>query len=634
MRSRRFAVLGVAGLAMLATLVGPSVLSGLDLRAYDALGRTVRYPQAPSEATIVAIDEASLLAHGRWPWPRTLFAELIERLWTMGASTVALDVLFAEAERLPNSVDPVPSASGGPSTGDERLAEALTRGRVVTAYAFVFPPERAPAPCTPRAMPIVQRQRAEGSLMQKLNLAMGAVCGLPAIESGVAGAGFINSMADADGLIRRSPLLVAHEGRLYPSLALATVQQATGGAPILVEERLDGGLDVRVGRRRIHADAAGRVLLGQATATRRISAGDVLAGRASGDAIRNRIVIVGPTAVGLGDTVATPDDDAQAGVELHAAAVDGLLTGRVNRRLPFSPMGELVLAVFAGAAALTVSWRLGHLWGALVSAAMIGVVWIAAGLLLSQAGVYVSPLYAIVAAVGCLVVETGTGIGRERRHKQAAQRLIVQTLASITETRSAETGRHARRTEEYSRLLTSALAEQPQYREHLSPDRVELIATLAPLHDIGKVGVSDAVLHKTGPLNDQEMAEMRRHPGLGYESLVQAERFAHVHDDDVLALAKEIVHTHHERWDGKGYPRGLTGADIPIAGRIVALVDVYDALVMDRPYRRALTHAQAVEIVTEGRGMHFDPDVVDAFLSVNEAFEALASRGAPSGARR
>jgi putative two-component system response regulator len=173
-------------------------------------------------------------------------------------------------------------------------------------------------------------------------------------------------------------------------------------------------------------------------------------------------------------------------------------------------------------------------------------------------------------------------------------------------------------------VLAQALAQRPSFREHLTPERIELLSTLAPLHDIGKVGVSDAVLLKPGPHTLEESREMRRHPEYGRDVIVKAERAAGVRDDLTLTIAKDIVFTHHERWDGTGYPQGLQGAAIPVAGRIIAVVDVYDALLAPRPYQRAMTHEEAIAIIAEGRGTHFDPEVVDACLSISAAFARLS----------
>jgi putative two-component system response regulator len=201
---------------------------------------------------------------------------------------------------------------------------------------------------------------------------------------------------------------------------------------------------------------------------------------------------------------------------------------------------------------------------------------------------------------------------------------MVQSLLSLTEVRDAETGKHSRRTQEYTRVLARALANHPHFRDYLTPDRVDLLASLAPLHDIGKVGVPDHILHKPGPLTPEEFAEMRKHPGYGRDVILHAEEHANVHDDVILTLAKDIVYTHHEKWDGSGYPQGLQERNIPIPGRILAIVDVYDASTTRQLYRTPLSHEDAVAFIKKGRGSHFDPDVVDAFVQVSPAFKNLS----------
>ena len=242
----------------------------------------------------------------------------------------------------------------------------------------------------------------------------------------------------------------------------------------------------------------------------------------------------------------------------------------------------------------------------------------------------VSPIFGLLGLTIGAATAVGTQLVAERRRADAehhrreqAQKLIVQTLTTLTATRDADTGRHARRTQEYVRLLAATLAASPLYRRVLTPERIELIATLAPLHDIGKVGIPDAVLNKPGHLTDDEYTEMKRHAALGHESLLRAEHLADVHDDEVIALAKDIVYTHHERWDGSGYPRGLRGTAIPLAGRLVAVVDVYDALVEERAYKPAMEPDRARDIIAAGRGTHFDPDIVDAFLRCFKRLQVL-----------
>jgi response regulator RpfG family c-di-GMP phosphodiesterase len=260
--------------------------------------------------------------------------------------------------------------------------------------------------------------------------------------------------------------------------------------------------------------------------------------------------------------------------------------------------------------------------------------------LVSTSGVFLSPLYATGGVVFALSSMTVARVAAERRRAdtatakvasavqraemagqeaQNAQRLMVETLLSLTETRDTTTGEHSRRTSRLTRQLAEALASNPAFSAYLTPHRIDLLANLAPLHDIGKVGVPDAVLNKPGPLTPDERVEMQRHPGYGLEVILRAEREAGITDDAILAMAKEIVYTHHEKWDGKGYPQGLRGTDIPVPGRVMAVVDVYDACTGPRVYQRSLTHAETIDLIVKGKGNHFDPHVVDAFLTVAES---------------
>jgi response regulator RpfG family c-di-GMP phosphodiesterase len=215
-----------------------------------------------------------------------------------------------------------------------------------------------------------------------------------------------------------------------------------------------------------------------------------------------------------------------------------------------------------------------------------------------------------------------------RRGKATAQKLMVQTLLSLTEVRDAETGRHSLRTQQYARLLAEQLATQSDFRSYLTPECIDLLSSLAPLHDIGKVGVPDHILNKPSALTPEELLEMRKHPVLGREVILAAEARAGVRDDETLQMAKDIVYTHHERWDGAGYPQGLRGAAIPVAGRVMAVVDVYDAVRSRSLYRECLSHDDTVALILRGRETHFDPAVVDAFLSAAPQFKIISDRAA------
>jgi putative two-component system response regulator len=191
--------------------------------------------------------------------------------------------------------------------------------------------------------------------------------------------------------------------------------------------------------------------------------------------------------------------------------------------------------------------------------------------------------------------------------------LIIFSLAKLAESRDPETGTHLERIREYCRILGDELSRAPKFRELIDPDYVRTLYLTSPLHDIGKVGIPDAVLLKPSRLTPEEFEVMKGHARIGGETLDAA---LETHPKaEYLRLARDIAWTHHERYDGGGYPRGLKGEEIPICGRIVAVADVYDALTTKRVYKPAFSHEHARSIIIEGRGTQFDPDVVDAFLA-------------------
>ncbi|MCP3875631.1 MAG: response regulator [Desulfobacteraceae bacterium] len=210
------------------------------------------------------------------------------------------------------------------------------------------------------------------------------------------------------------------------------------------------------------------------------------------------------------------------------------------------------------------------------------------------------------------------------RELAVTQEITIQSLASLAEIRDDETGGHIMRTQHYVKLLAQYLTKAPRFEDMLTPDYIELLFKTAPLHDIGKVGIPDKVLLKPGKLTDKEFELMKTHTFLGKEALNKAKKFCGVtQTPDFIKMAQDIVYFHHEKWDGTGYPKNLSGNDIPLASRLMAVADVYDALVSNRVYRPAFPHDKAVEIIMDGHGSHFDPDIADAFIKIKEHFKQI-----------
>ena len=207
----------------------------------------------------------------------------------------------------------------------------------------------------------------------------------------------------------------------------------------------------------------------------------------------------------------------------------------------------------------------------------------------------------------------------------ALQDVTILTMASLAETRDSDTGGHIRRTQFYVKALAEKLRDHPRFAWFLTDSNINMLFKSAPLHDIGKVGIPDRILLKPGRFEPGEFEIMKTHTTLGWDAIVHAEKALGI-SVDFLIFAKAIALSHQEKWNGSGYPHGLSGDDIPIAARLMAVADVYDALISRRVYKEGMSHEVAVQIMSEGKGTHFDPDMLDAFLDIQEEFRCIALR--------
>ena len=204
----------------------------------------------------------------------------------------------------------------------------------------------------------------------------------------------------------------------------------------------------------------------------------------------------------------------------------------------------------------------------------------------------------------------------------AVAAFAMVTLAGM---RGSDTGNHLLRVQHYVLILGQRLQSHPRFAAALTDDYLHTLFQWVPLHDLGTVGVPDRILLKPGSLTPAEFDMIKTHTTLAYEALVNAEKTIGLALAE-LQIVKELAYAHHEKWDGSGYPQGLAGEHIPLSARLMAIADVYDALISDRVYRAGMHHDQAAAIIFQGRDSHFDPDMVDAFIEIQDDFQAVAQR--------
>ena len=630
-------------LLFLLNLLKPALTDFLHYRYYDLLLSANR-GKSSSIPVIVDIDEKSLKQYGQWPWPRYRIATLINKLRNLGALSIGLDMLFAEEDRASiHSIRKELSRDFGIKfdfrevpqdlrDNDQRLAKALSGGSVVLGYQFLFDEGSDSESCLLHPIHVNELRHDEAERDSKLFIrARGVSCNLEMFSEAAGASGFFNISPDTDGILRRVPLIMEHKGKLYPSLALGTLMKALGVNDIVLRTDRKGVDSLYLNQTPIPITSGGLLIRfrGKGRTFGYVSAADVLSDRIPEGKIRGKIVFVGTSASGLKELKPTPFDPVFPGVEIHATVVDNILKkdfiSRPKWAAGLESLGMLVLGLIS---AWILAWT-----GAGRSSLLLGVVgvgvWQASVWTFRNEGIFISPVLPLIVLVCNFSILTFVRFWQEEqrvkertRELAMVQEATIESMSSLTETRDPGTGEHIRRTQNYIRLLAEYLKNQPRFSPILDEETIDLLCKSAPLHDIGKVGVSDRILLKPGRLSDQEFEEMKRHTVYGRDTIRAAER--NLGNTSFLRIAREIAYTHHERWDGSGYPEGLKGEQIPVPGRLMALADSYDALTSRRVYKPRIPHEKAVEIIIEEKGSHFDPEVVDAFLELREEFRQIA----------
>lgn len=627
----------------LVVLLMPTVLGYFNGKLYDEFLVRATPGRASDRIVIVDVDENSLRKHGQWPWPRYKIAAVLNRLHQAGAAAIGLDMVFPEKDRtslsiiredlrrdLNLSVD-FPSDDIFPDN-DRLLADAISKSPTVLGYQFRFDPPAAPCDCRlhPLGLAGTPNPATPGQFPFS---ATHAACNLRLFAEKTRHSGFLNVSPDADGILRSAPLIMNHENQFYPSLALASAMKALNIEKVQLIRRFDENVLI-FGRSEVPLDSRGNLLVrfhGRGKTFRYVSAADLLAGRVPEAVIRDKIVFVGTSAAGLKELRSTPTAPLFPGVEVHATIVDNLLMGEFLSRPASAPGIEIIAAVLCGIFYLFITAKAGALRTLLLASAGSASLFWAAFRLFDSKGIYISPILPILVLIANFALLNLIKYWREERTARQqirdlalAQTAIIESMASLTETRDPETGGHIKRTQEYVRLLAAALQPHPAYGPDLTDQKVELLYKSAPLHDIGKVGIPDSILLKPGRLSSEEFEEIKKHTTIGRDVIAAIHH--RLGNRSFLRIAQEITYTHHEKWDGSGYPRGLKGEEIPLSGRLMAIADMYDALTSKRVYKDALSHEEAVRVMIKEAPASFDPQIFQTFLEICEEFRKVAHR--------
>ncbi len=624
----------------------PNLMQRFEYIEYDYLLKKFPNNQANPKLVIVDIDEKSLSRYGQWPWPRYRVAQLLDKITGMQPAVISLDIVFAEPDKtsarsllqdLENTFKLKIDLNSLPrelSDNDRILAETLAKGPFVLGNVFHFDKKKASSekcilhPVKLSYVHPVDKQDASRGLPQST----GVLCNLTILAEKVKASGFFNFSPDEDGVLRRLPLLIEYNGTAYPNLALATILKLNKENQILLKHDGDILQSLRYGGHSVPVDRHGQMLVKFRNPENRyeyVSASDILDSNVSPERLQGKIVFVGTSAMGLKELLNTPLGSVLPGVQVHAATVDNLLTGDFISAPGWSNGLILLLIIVPG---LMMTLLIRHRSAASCLFVMLLFVcglWLATQQLFFHMGFFIASAFPIAAIVCNYMYLTLLKYRLEERKVLSGMRellltqdITIESMANLTEHRHQETGGHIKRTRMYVRLLAKQVRHQDRYKKFLTDVNIDMLYKSAPLHDIGKVGIPDNILLKPGKLTKEEFEIIKTHTTNGRNLILSSVR--QFGKTSFLAIAEEIAYSHHEKWDGSGYPQGLKGEAIPISGRLMAIADVYDALISKRVYKEAYPHTVAVDTIIKGQGSHFDPDLVDAFLEIHERFYDIA----------
>jgi CHASE2 domain-containing sensor protein len=557
-RGRALAVAALAALAAGIALDATDALSGLERQSVAARYKLRSVPP-PADIVVVGVDDITFSElQEQWPFPRSLHGRAVTQLYRAGAREIVYDVQFTEPTK---------------PAEDLALYRAIDRaGGVVLATTEVDPRGRT------------------NVLGGDDNLAkVGAVAASSALP------------VDPDGLKTRFEFSVAR----LETLAIS-VSGRVGGPPLTASDFEAGGawIDYR----------------GEPGTFPTLSFSKVVRGRFDPALVRDKIVVVGATATSLQDVHATPmGGGPMSGPEVEANAIWTALRGLPMRSAP-KPVDILLIVLLAVLPALAAT-RLRILAASLL-APLAGSAYLLAAQLAFSEGTIVAvavPMTTLAVATVAMIVASHVSETRERRRVANENELldrkvrertaelhetqleVVRRLALAAESRDEETGEHIDRISHLCYRLARVYG--------MDEASAELFRHASVLHDVGKIGIPDRILLKPGKLDADEWEIMKTHAEIGASILAGS-------SSPLLQLAERVALTHHERWDGGGYPAGLAGTDIPLEGRICAICDVYDALISERPYKRAWSREEALAEIRRDSGSHFDPNLAELFLAI------------------
>lgn len=605
----------------------------LDYQIYDLIKPELNLDRSNS-VVVVEIDEKSLEIFGQWPWSRILVAKLAQEILLSKPAAFGMDVIFAEKDR--TSLDEIKNfykdslnldlnTNKIPTLlldNDKILASSLEAGNSVLAvFASNIPRNKTCSKLTTIKSNLV---------FENIDKIDNLVCSYEPLNTLARANGFINARAFSDGVLRYTNLFFYYKNSLIPSFSVAMLMQVDPNLTLLKDEK-NRGLKVKFLEKEVKLNDEAKALneIYPKNKFKTFSASDVLLDRVDKSEFSGKFVLFGATALGLNDHFVSSGGKIRSGIFYHASLIENFLTNSLVSQPNFYKDLNFYLSVLVLVLLAFMIVRYGYLPSFFVFVLLTVTAFVSAEIKL-KSGVYISIGYIVIPVFIIFLFFTLSmtfySFWEKRsflKELEEAHSSAIDSMITVVEGKDRETGGHILRTREYIRILAQYLRKKGIY--DFSPTFIKVLCQAVPLHDIGKVAIPDNILNKNGSLDEKEWEIMKKHVIYGKE-IIQKAKMRSSGKNLFLNAATNIAYTHHEKWDGSGYPQGLKGDEIPIEGRLMAIADVYDALTSKRVYKEKFNYEKAENMIINESGTHFDPILIKAFIDLKSEFRKIAQK--------
>jgi len=607
------------------------IIKNLDDRIYDMLSNlTSKEISKNNEIIVVDIDDESLKKFGSWPWPRIVNAKLINQISLMKPKSIGINLIFSAKDRTSpvniqnfyqkffNYKIEMPNLPQSLKDNDLLLQKSIFNSK--STLSLYILDKQVSSSCEDLNFSAYQFSNIYSTLKVDSLL-----CNYHLIQNKNHSFGFVNSRIDSDGLLRRMPLFINYEDKILPSFALAVLLNIAPLKPL--EEKNSFSI---LGHTVFLDKNAFALLDFNSKLPQVVSARSILDGEVSPSLLKDKIVLVGSSVKGLKHSRLLANHQKISNTMIHALLIQNILEDRLISQPDVYKQINFFLSLFFS---FLVVLFLFKRWYILILILFVGVTLLSATSLLSLYfhNIYISIGYLWIPFLDFFFIMNISFILLHAKAKEKSEKELlrshsatVDTITLIASMHDDETGAHILRTKNYVKILAEHFYSQNKYMDILSEEYINTMYEAAPLHDIGKIGIPDAILKKKGKLTKEEFEVMKTHSTLGKNVIKNT---LNVYDkNDFLKVAYNIAFYHHEKWDGTGYPNGLKGDEIPLEAQFMTLADVYDALISKRCYKEAYSFEKAEEIILEGEGTVYSPELIKAFRELKEEFKKIALR--------